>query len=661
MASSTHTIDIPLLEGGKAHKAIDAWPSTPNSIRKSWYNVAWGAFFDVSLLAGALAFLAFASLVSRYDQVSTQAYPHATERLQSAAKYGPTVFPILFATILGRATHAILLWRLEKGERMGILDTLASSTSLTATVVSQFQLRSLSVFGTALITVWALSPVGGQASLRQLSLGVHNQTLPASFQYMVHNGYGTAWQHSDRAQPVGYLNTLFNGAIIAPAATQASPRDSWGNVKIPRIEYFEKRNAHGFHPDDEGWYDTNEALIGDSGVYTSLIGIPFTNISESGLTVMDPVGTMNYTTSIHTPYLDVSCSLNSSISFAWLQTHPPYSTTWQNFSGTGAGIWTNSRSRMSKNLTEIGTFKFSYITATYKDDDYRLDCNITNSYVETAVVCPSMRECRAGKVRRSQLNHFPEQWTMLDTFWFNAYMIFDDLLKSSSGDHMAPTMVDRYLSSPDLAVTDASMYNVSSTTETNYSIRLGQLLNAYFTGMNGLYAITGGLTNSTAYFWDNEQSFKPNFTSSSNYTDYPYHYNYTGSNKKARVWTTQGTKTFSSEILVANKAWVATLAVASVVLILASLVSPIAHVFLIRGPEVMMNISSLTTRDNPHISLPDSGTFLDASDRAKLLKEMRVKFGDVAGMADTGYLVIGAPSGAHGRSIAEIQKGRLYE
>jgi uncharacterized sodium:solute symporter family permease YidK len=71
------------------------------------------------------------------------------------------------------------------------------------------------------------------------------------------------------------------------------------------------------------------------------------------------------------------------------------------------------------------------------------------------------------------------------------------------------------------------------------------------------------------------------------------------------------------------------LCIASIVLILGSLVSPIVHLFLIGDPEVMMNISSLATRNNPYIPLPEGGTDLGASTRARLLKGLRVRFGDI--------------------------------
>jgi hypothetical protein len=131
------------------------WPTWPSKIPIPFYVSIWSVIVDIALLLFSVAFLAFALIVNHYNQAATVSHPVATERLQSAAKYvqslsplfldivsstfrqGPTVFPLLFASVVGRAVHAILLWRLEKGEHIVILDTLAGSTSLTSTVTSQ--------------------------------------------------------------------------------------------------------------------------------------------------------------------------------------------------------------------------------------------------------------------------------------------------------------------------------------------------------------------------------------------------------------------------------------------------------------------------------------------------------------------------------------------
>jgi hypothetical protein len=75
---------------------------------------------------------------------------------------GPTVFPITFATIVGRAIKSLSLWRLQEGERIGVLNLLLGCTTITNTVTTQFSLRSIRVLGMLLIILWALSPVAAK-------------------------------------------------------------------------------------------------------------------------------------------------------------------------------------------------------------------------------------------------------------------------------------------------------------------------------------------------------------------------------------------------------------------------------------------------------------------------------------------------------------------
>ena len=98
---------------------------------------------------------------------------------------GPNVFPILFAAVVGRALKGILCWRLERGERLGILDLLVGSTTLVNTITTQITLRIFSLIGPLLFVVWALSPVGGQASLRVMTKGNNTLSTRASFDYML--------------------------------------------------------------------------------------------------------------------------------------------------------------------------------------------------------------------------------------------------------------------------------------------------------------------------------------------------------------------------------------------------------------------------------------------------------------------------------------------
>jgi hypothetical protein len=52
---------------------------------------------------------------------------------------------------------------------------------------------------------------------------------------------------------------------------------------------------------------------------------------------------------------------------------------------------------------------------------------------------------------------------------------------------------------------------------------------------------------------------------------------------------------------------------------------------------------------------------LDASDRARLLRDHKVHFGEVEGAAGGGSLVMGSVGSVDGPDIARVRKERLYE
>lgn len=254
-------------------------------------------------------------------------------------------------------------------------------------------------------------------------------------------------------------------------------------------------------------------------------------------------------------------------------------------------------------------------------------------------------------------------WTLLDIAPGPPDLLFRGMLKSfTDGQDSFPQLFDRYLADPDLISSNYS--EVSQTTEDKYTIWLGQMLNTYFSCLNGFFAITTGINNDTAQFGDNNQTFKlpPNVNGA-----WKALYDSTGpvnSSKnmfQARAWTSEMTKFEREEVIVTHRVWVIALCFASIVLIVSSLVAPVVRHFLATGVDVAMNISSLATRNNPHMSLPQTGTFLDASDRARLLYNHQVRFGDADSTADVEILVIGSFDRSGAQDIAKVRKRRLYE
>lgn len=169
------------------------------------------------------------------------------------------------------------------------------------------------------------------------------------------------------------------------------------------------------------------------------------------------------------------------------------------------------------------------------------------------------------------------------------------------------------------------------------------------------YAISGGLTNVTSYFSPNIGFAMSNPVDVYQDLDQARIWG-----SSVRAWPTAGTRQIRTEVIQAHKGWVANLAIASIILIVASLMPPIIRHFLTRNLEVLMNISSLATRKKLYIPLPSSETSLDASDRARLLEDYKLCFGDVDESAEVGILAIDALD-TERSNTARVRKNRVYE
>jgi hypothetical protein len=290
------------------------------------------------------------------------------------------------------------------------------------------------------------------------------------------------------------------------------------------------------------------------------------------------------------------------------------------------------------------------------NESRNFNCSIHTKYVETEVYCGTSTTCAPTRVRRSQLDQLPPAWTLLDIDESPAQVLFDGLIESTRGSPADPSIIDLYLGDP---VLTASVYMGSTpiASEKDFTVRMGQLLNAYYTCMIGQHVVAGGLGNQSAYYTSTNFTFVPD------YAELPVPTQGGRFDSKPMVWYTPGTYTVRREVIVAHKPWVVVLCIISILLILSSLVSPFLQVFFIRAPDLAMNISSLATRDNKYVPLPACGSSMDASKRARLLKGMRVRFGDVREANASGWLAISVMDGG-GReapSVERIPKGRRYD
>ena len=239
---------------------------------------------------------------------------------------------------------------------------------------------------------------------------------------------------------------------------------------------------------------------------------------------------------------------------------------------------------------------------------------------------------------------------MIEEVWTNWNIFLDQFLPMGRGKmgYESTSQLDYYMADPEIAhpVLDPGSFIAPPEA---YDVRLQQLMNGVWFCMNGESAISAGLSNQTSYLNSTNVSF------ARDNSPYPSVASW------GTAWPAVGTKSTKTTVIVAHKGWVAALTIASTVLIISSLIPSIVRWSLTKGPDLRMNISSLATRDNPYIPLPENGTFMDAAERSRVLKDLTLRFGDVDRRAHGGRLAIALLHRPGRSNVARVRKGYFYE
>ena len=543
-----------------------------------------------------------------------------------------------------------MLWGIETGQRIAVLDTLAGSTSLTSTVVSQVHLRRVSYVGLGLVAIWMLSPVGGQSSFRQITFGPRHASENTTYLYVAP---GPQMWVSDGGTTESNLNSIFTAALLSSAIQEGSPRDPWGHIKVPRVQYYEKISP----ADDQGWFKTEN---GTEDTYISLIGIPMSGI--------DSTDSAEYAATIEAMYFHLDCG--SYRILHGLDFEYNHHESW-----FGDLSWSeNTTERATMHENDLKPFCF---ILTWENPD-ALNCTVETTYVEVAVSCATYRTCSVPRIRRSHLKHPPLAYTLLGLNYGLNGTMWEQIINSSS------QLFSRgYLNDPqDPRSGLRSGFALSSQRPTSDpGTRLGQMLNTYWAAMNGKNVFTSGVNEVTIWTdpnisWEHQDTSQDmtdipriNGTYRTNSTGTIYKVLHNGTNSTAyeasynaesaylaRAWESSGTKRSSTEVFQAHWGWVVALMISSTVLITASLIPFYLRTFFLRGPDILVNISSLATRESTYLALPITGTYLNASDRSRCLKDVRIAFRDVDKDSENGRLAIQQVE----KVIIPLKKGRKY-
>jgi hypothetical protein len=86
-AKAPHYQTIPIEGKETPLLRLEGWPTSPNRVHSSLWMTIWDGIFDLLLFACAVAFLAFAAIVSLHDEAPTLDNPRTTSMLLNAIKY----------------------------------------------------------------------------------------------------------------------------------------------------------------------------------------------------------------------------------------------------------------------------------------------------------------------------------------------------------------------------------------------------------------------------------------------------------------------------------------------------------------------------------------------------------------------------------------------
>ncbi|TKA61968.1 hypothetical protein B0A49_09811 [Cryomyces minteri] len=310
--------------------------------------------------------------------------------------------------------------KVENATRIS-LELLMASRSVWGTIESAFSSRRLTLIGGPLLLLWALSPLGGQASLRILEK--QDQTRSGSFRlrYLDTGPAAGIWPDGSFG-PEGtafmpIVKSLLNAVLLSPDDSKRAPQDTWGNVKIPRLETL---NASAKDP--EGWINIPANPAVES--YSSLVGLSVVGIPS------DADSTFN----LESSYISTNC-------FASAKT-PYTSVDWDGIVGQ---VWAGRNPLNATNDDNTAAPDLTIFLDTYMDlnDDARLSgyFGLQNTSLSNSSLSPTVNETRKiafGSVAPDQ------NGTSVDMVFFNCSVAEThvETIVNCSGKQCALTFMD---------------------------------------------------------------------------------------------------------------------------------------------------------------------------------------------------------------------------
>ncbi|KAG8626147.1 hypothetical protein KVT40_006548 [Elsinoe batatas] len=679
-------------------KVSSRWPRQPRHLR---VDAGGGIIFAALELVVALAPLLFLILAAVAYSLDGKAVlqggprwyndskPLVENRLgtiaEEAARLGPTVFPVLFAAVVGSALKVFARY-------------------LARMLTGQLLLWRFTWLGLGLTCLWSLSPLGGQASLRLLSRETRMVDSPQTVYYVNTAMTGLyrrlryeqaraidalLWDKKRYYYSPAFpgnqfpaLQTFLLASMDAPASTQISNEDLWNNVRIPRISCLANitQDADGWRlvPDNLGKLD-----------YASMTGVPITTPRTYGpasLIGMAQDAELRFVTEYS--YQEATCitAAHGSGDNWWL---PMIAEPWVNVTGqqmsaetlpiidqrdfspdsNGNPYLLTNASLPVGNTRALQLFVWSGMNGWSKTDMGIANCTLQQNVVEARILCrnnnctteamrPSTRLATADPVVTDVDGEVLRAMAMLNPTMLGrqqggvtssktggspgkAFLLGSD---SPSSDHKldGDTRLVFGRQVPELGLRlsllvntymDFIMHGVDITRPNRYPEIVEDAIYS-----DGFYKM-GNMTTAKQL-----QDFidSPDLKTLNKDRDYVYS-------------AAQGEMLTPQVIYSCNVVWFVVLLIASGALTTIGLTSFLLEKRIL-APDTIGYVSS-HTYDNPHVPIPAAST-LDGMERSRLLFDLKVRIGDVRADDQTGHVAFAAETDVF--PIDKLDRRRKY-
>jgi hypothetical protein len=554
------------------------------------------------------------------------------------------------------------------------------SRTIWSTFNTHFQLRSFNAIGMVLMVIWCFEPIGGQSVQQLLTTVEKATTVDTTVAYI------NSRQQSYSAPKGPFQNqwfpgfsVLFGSALLSTAEVKASSEDVWGNVKIP---YYSSLQDTGVGADTEGWVQVPKNF---TPTYSSLFGIPLSNIQ---------IG--NTTFNLESTYMELSCGnmsvspqgappaarsdlisdVGPFLSFQNVSINDAWSLGYQGPNVAAVQDGDNTpytypkscpdclRSDFTSKNFDAGTLAFQEFSGF--DLTTTILCMPAQRYVESTIVCvksPELQTCRVTAQRLSLLPHMPSSITPLS--FPTVVMGLTALLPNSTPQYNAVNMVENYIYNPATQATIISGETsfgsndgetpLMSVSPKDFGDRFGQLLNSY------MYA---SMWNATPYILGAEFSgIEANRVGGNNASfiaaTSPADLTAMLRNQTA-AFTVPATLITNSPVYYVYYSWLTVFLIATLVMLSGSIVGVVYSRKTI-VPDYLGYVSSLA-KESQYIRMPDVGVNMDGMDKARLIKDVKVRLGDVSeqSVGGDGNGLIGRLAFARAEDCREVKKGKLY-